>query len=128
MPDDCAEARWIAEDLFARKALERLRYEDFAIAYRTNGQSRALETELRSRRVPYQVIGGQEFYDPQGVCGDLLAFMKLLVNPRRRRQPPPNPQSTILAQGSVPNAWKPSDEALPQEPSLFRPGSARPTP
>lgn len=116
LPDDCAEARWIAEDLFARKALERLRYEDFAIAYRTNGQSRALETELRSRRVPYQVIGGQEFYDRKEVR-DLLAFMKLLVNPddegsllRILNQPP---------RGIGPKRLETLDEALPQEPSLF---------
>jgi superfamily I DNA/RNA helicase len=116
LPDDVAEAQWIAEDLCTRKTLHRRRFEDFAIAYRTNGQSRALEVELRARRVPYQVIGGQEFYDRKEVR-DLLAFMKILVNP--------NDESSLLRiidqppRGIGPKRLQHLEQALPDEPSLF---------
>jgi DNA helicase-2/ATP-dependent DNA helicase PcrA len=50
------------------------------ILYRTNGQSRPFEEQLRRRNVPYQIIGGVSFYQRKEVK-DLMAYLKLLVNP-----------------------------------------------
>lgn len=54
---------------------------DFAILYRTNAQSRALEDGLRRIAVPYVIIGGIQFYKRKEVK-DVLAYLKILVNPR----------------------------------------------
>jgi ATP-dependent DNA helicase UvrD/PcrA len=55
-------------------------YKEMAVFYRTNAQSRAIEGGLRSHGVPYRIIKGVEFYQRQEVK-DLLAYLKLLVNP-----------------------------------------------
>ncbi|MHC5067788.1 MAG: ATP-dependent helicase [Planctomycetota bacterium] len=56
-------------------------YGDMAVFYRTNHQSRTLEEWLIRRGLPYRIVGGTRFYDRQEVR-DLLAYMRLLVNPR----------------------------------------------
>ena len=56
-------------------------YQDFAILYRTNSQSRALEEALRKRNLPYMIYSGNSFFDRQEVK-DLMAYLKLVVNPR----------------------------------------------
>jgi DNA helicase-2/ATP-dependent DNA helicase PcrA len=50
------------------------------ILYRTNGQSRSFEEQLRRRSMPYQIIGGVSFYQRKEIK-DLMAYLKLLVNP-----------------------------------------------
>ncbi len=64
-------------DLHVRKGLD---HGDFAILYRTNAQSRAIEEALRKENVPYRVIGGTSFYERKEIK-DVLAYLKLLVNP-----------------------------------------------
>jgi len=59
---------------------ESAQYQDFAILYRTNAQSRVLEEALRKRNIPYMIYSGNSFYDRMEVK-DLLAYMKLIVNP-----------------------------------------------
>ena len=59
---------------------EGLEYGDFAVLYRTNAQSRAIEEALRTENVPYRVIGGTSFYERKEIK-DVLAYLKLLVNP-----------------------------------------------
>jgi DNA helicase-2/ATP-dependent DNA helicase PcrA len=53
---------------------------DFAVFYRTNAQSRALEDALRNHDVPYLVVGGTRFYD-RAEIKDLLAYLRVLQNP-----------------------------------------------
>jgi DNA helicase II / ATP-dependent DNA helicase PcrA len=53
---------------------------DVAVLYRTNAQSRAIETELRQARMPYEIVGGVSFYQRREVK-DLLAYLRLVVNP-----------------------------------------------
>ncbi len=53
---------------------------EVAILYRTNAQSRALETAFRNAAVPYELVGGTAFYQRREVK-DLLAYLRLLVNP-----------------------------------------------
>ena len=64
-------------DLNLREGME---YGDFAVLYRTNAQSRAIEEALRKENVPYRVIGGTSFYERKEIK-DVLAYLTLLVNP-----------------------------------------------
>lgn len=56
-------------------------FNDFAILYRTNAQSRVLEDVLRMNRVPYVVVGGMKFYERREIK-DVLAYLRLICNPR----------------------------------------------
>ena len=58
-------------------------YDDFAVLYRTNAQSYALEKVFINARIPYKIIGGVRFYDRKEVK-DVLAILKLMVNPADR--------------------------------------------
>ena len=78
--DDEAMAVAAAVD---RMRTDGIRPGDIAIFYRTNGQSRALEEWLIRRGIPYRIVGGTRFYDRKEVK-DLLAYLKLLINPRDR--------------------------------------------
>ena len=62
--DDRTEARWIADAIEEGvTSADGHRYRDFAILYRTNAQSRALEDAIRRRGMPYQIVGGVRFYE-----------------------------------------------------------------
>ncbi len=56
-------------------------YDDIAVLYRVNAQSRTLEEGLMRRGIPYQIIAGTKFYDRMEIK-DILAYLKLLVNPK----------------------------------------------
>ena len=74
------EASYISEDI-ARAMSEdsRLKYSDFAILYRTNAQSRLLEDRLVLSGMPYNVVGGTNFYDRREIR-DMLAYLKTVDN------------------------------------------------
>lgn len=57
-----------------------LTYQDFAILYRTNAMSRVMEETLKSRRLPFQIVGGTGYYDRKEIL-DLTAYLTLIVNP-----------------------------------------------
>ena len=79
-PHDEDEARNVVEQIeFARRAY-RVPWADNAILFRTNIQSRPLETALRSAGVRYHLIGGQSFFDRREVR-DFLAYLKVFINP-----------------------------------------------
>ena len=59
----------------------RYSYDDIAILYRTNAQSRAFENELRKRNIPYRIYGGTSFYQRKEIK-DALGYFRLAVNPR----------------------------------------------
>lgn len=82
--DETDEARWIVEEI-ERRMLAHLRYDhrDFAVLYRTNAQSRALEDRFRQRGMPYQIVGGVRFYERREVQ-DVLAYLRLVANPLDR--------------------------------------------
>ena len=76
------------ESLAVAAAVDRMRDQgkplaEIGVFYRTNAQSRVVEDGLRRRGIPYRVVGGVRFYDRMEVK-DLLAYLKLLVNPRDR--------------------------------------------
>ena len=80
--DESEEAQRVVEFLHERAlapgASRQLR--ECAVLYRTHAQSRALETELRHRGIPYELVGGISFYQRREVK-DLLAYLRLAVNP-----------------------------------------------
>ncbi len=78
---DSEEGRHVASSIFEFKMQEQRKNEDFAILYRTNAQSRAMEDSLRKRDIPYRIYGGLSFYQRKEVK-DILAYLKLIVNPR----------------------------------------------
>lgn len=78
---DKEEAMLIANEIISRIQTDKAQYQDFAVLYRTNSQSRAIEEMLRKRNIPYMIYSGNSFFDRQEVK-DLMAYFKLVVNPR----------------------------------------------
>ncbi|MDR3273262.1 MAG: UvrD-helicase domain-containing protein [Flavobacteriaceae bacterium] len=78
---DADEANYIASEIFSLKMSEQRKNKDFAILYRTNAQSRAIEEALRKKNIAYRVFGGLSFYQRKEIK-DLLAYLRVLVNPK----------------------------------------------
>ena len=74
------EASLITEEILSRMRSDHAQYQDFAILYRTNAQSRSIEEALRRRNLPYKVWSGNSFFDRAEVK-DMMAYFKLAVNP-----------------------------------------------
>ena len=79
MPDDRQEAQFITEEINARKTAEGKKWEDFAVLFRMNAQSRLVEENFRHLRVPYRIIGGKSFFDRREIK-DVLAYASCLLN------------------------------------------------
>ncbi len=75
------EALLIASSIISRMQSDHAEYQDFAILYRTNAQSRALEEALRKRNLPYMIYSGNSFFERAEVK-DMMAYLKLAVNTR----------------------------------------------
>ena len=75
------EAVMIVSEIMERMRTARAQYQDFAVLYRTNAQSRAIEEQLRRRNIPYMIYSGNSFFDRAEVK-DMMAYFKLVVNPR----------------------------------------------
>lgn len=75
------EAREIASCIASRVCSDNATYNDFAVLYRKNSQSRAIEGALRTRNIPYVVYSGHAFFD-RAEIKDMLAYFKLAVNTR----------------------------------------------
>ena len=73
------EAYLVAQSIVSRIQSEHAEYQDFAILYRTNAQSRALEEALRKRNLPYVIYSGNSFFERAEVK-DMMAYFKLAVN------------------------------------------------
>lgn len=78
---DNEEGMLVARSIFETKMNEQARDSDFAILYRTNAQSRAIEEALRKMNLPYRIYGGLSFYDRKEVR-DLMGYFRLVVNPK----------------------------------------------
>jgi DNA helicase II / ATP-dependent DNA helicase PcrA len=78
--DDEEEARRVVEAIEYARLARRVPWSDNAILFRTNAQSRPLETALRQAGVRYHLIGGQSFFDRREVR-DFLAYLKTFLNP-----------------------------------------------
>lgn len=77
---DMEESYKVAARLAQQRVSSGDAYNDFAILYRTNAQSRVLEEALRKRNIPYRIYGGLSFYQRKEVK-DALAYFRLAVNP-----------------------------------------------
>ena len=78
--NDEAEAREVVSQIEFKRMAHRIPWKDCAILFRTNQQSRPIETELRKAGVRYHLIGGQSFFDRREIK-DFLAYLKTFVNP-----------------------------------------------
>ncbi|GAK96772.1 ATP-dependent DNA helicase UvonrD/PcrA [Nonlabens tegetincola] len=78
---DAEEGRYVASSIFENKMQHQLDNDQFAILYRTNAQSRAIEDALRKKDIPYRIYGGLSFYQRKEVK-DVLAYLRVIVNPK----------------------------------------------
>lgn len=78
--DQVKEAEKVVTEIMHHKFKHRTEYDDYAILYRSNHQSRHFETALRSFNIPYFVSGGTSFFSRAEVK-DILAYLRLLANP-----------------------------------------------
>ena len=74
------EALLVASSIVSRIHSAGAQYQDFAVLYRTNNQSRALEEALRKRNLPYVIYSGHSFFERAEVK-DMMAYFKLAANP-----------------------------------------------
>ncbi len=81
LPDEEAEGERVVSLLLEEQRLRGRANRDFAVLYRTNAQSRAVENALRRSAIAYQLTGGVSFYERREVK-DLLAYLRALVQPR----------------------------------------------
>ena len=77
---DKEEALIVAKDIKRIKRQDDCGYDDFAILYRTNAQSRSFEEEFRRQGIPYRIYGGLSFYQRKEIK-DIIAYFRLVANP-----------------------------------------------
>ncbi|WP_457617252.1 ATP-dependent helicase [Lutibacter sp.] len=77
---EAEEGRFVANSIFDNKMNFQLQNSSFAVLYRTNAQSRAIEDALRKKDIRYKIYGGLSFYQRKEIK-DVLAYLRLLVNP-----------------------------------------------
>jgi DNA helicase-2/ATP-dependent DNA helicase PcrA len=78
---DAEEGRFVAATIWEEKMQQQLNNGHFAILYRTNAQSRAMEDALRKRDIPYRIYGGLSFYQRKEIK-DVLCYLRLVINPK----------------------------------------------
>lgn len=78
--DEKAEADMVTTDVEKEHYASKRDWEDFAVLFRTNDQSRVLEQAFRQRKIPYRVVGARSFYDRREVK-DVVAYLKVINNP-----------------------------------------------
>lgn len=76
---DGDEGRYVASTIWETKMNQQLANSDFAVLYRTNAQSRAIEDALRKRDIPYRIYGGLSFYQRKEIK-DVTAYLRLILN------------------------------------------------
>ncbi|QLG46879.1 ATP-dependent helicase [Costertonia aggregata] len=80
-PTDAEEGRYVANSIWDNKMQHQLSNGEFAILYRTNSQSRAMEDALRKKDIPYRIYGGLSFYQRKEIK-DVLSYLRLVINPK----------------------------------------------
>ena len=78
---DGEEGRFVAGTIWEQKITNQMMNGQFAILYRTNAQSRAMEDALRKRDIPYRIYGGLSFYQRKEIK-DVLCYLRLVINPK----------------------------------------------
>lgn len=77
--DEYNESNYIVSKINELKREQYYKYSDFAVLYRMNSQSRAIEDILRREKIPYKIIGGQKFYERKEIK-DIIAYLRLIFN------------------------------------------------
>ena len=77
---DNEEGFLVIQEIAETQLRDHYKYQDFAILYRTNAQSRIFEEALRKRNIPYKIYGGLSFYQRKEIK-DLLAYYRIIINP-----------------------------------------------
>ncbi|WP_346863017.1 UvrD-helicase domain-containing protein [uncultured Draconibacterium sp.] len=77
---DNEEGFLVAQEIAQTQLRDHYKYEDYAILYRTNAQSRIFEESLRKRNIPYKIYGGLSFYARKEIK-DLLSYFRMTINP-----------------------------------------------
>ncbi len=78
---DAEEGRFVAGSIWENRMQNQLSNGHFAVLYRTNSQSRAIEDALRKRDIPYRIYGGLSFYQRKEIK-DVLSYLRLVINPK----------------------------------------------
>ncbi|MGC1515575.1 MAG: UvrD-helicase domain-containing protein, partial [Maribacter sp.] len=78
---DAEEGRFVASSIWDHKMQEQMNNGQFAVLYRTNSQSRAIEDALRKRDIAYRIYGGLSFYQRKEIK-DVLSYLRLVINPK----------------------------------------------
>ena len=78
--DEYDEANFIVQNINRLRREEYMTYNDFAVLYRMNSQSRSIEDILRRENIPYKIIGGLKFYERKEIK-DIIAYLRLIQNP-----------------------------------------------
>ena len=78
--DERDEADWVVDEMRRQRSAAGWQLRDFAVLYRTNAQSRAMEEALRRHAVPYRLVGAVRFYDRREIR-DMMSYLKLVANP-----------------------------------------------
>lgn len=78
---DAEEGRYVAASIFENRMQNQMRNGEFAVLYRTNSQSRAIEDALRKSDIPYRIYGGLSFYQRKEIK-DVLAYLRIVINPK----------------------------------------------
>ena len=76
---DREEGKLVASSIFESKVNKKLKNRDYAVLYRTNSQSRAIEEALRRMNIGYKIIGGLSFYQRREIK-DILSYLRFVVN------------------------------------------------
>ncbi len=79
LPTQLDEAKYITEELVSRVFKEKRNYSDFAVLYRMNAQSNAIESAFAKSGIPYRVIGGMRFYDRKEIK-DIISYLHVINN------------------------------------------------
>lgn len=77
---DNEEGFLVASEIIETMLRDHFAYEDYAVLYRTNAQSRIFEESLRKKNIPYKIYGGLSFYQRKEIK-DLLAYFRIVINP-----------------------------------------------
>jgi len=78
---DGDEGRFVANMVYDQVLQHQRPYDDFAVLYRTNAQSRSIEDALRKKDIPYRIYGGLSFYQRKEIK-DVIAYLRLILNPK----------------------------------------------
>ena len=77
---DGEEGRYVAQSIYDYKMNQQMKNNEFAVLYRTNSQSRAIEDALRKKNIDYKIYGGISFYQRKEIK-DILSYLRIIINP-----------------------------------------------